>query len=214
MDKHSLQALIKEADSCRECILGEQRVSRGGAIVYGEGPVPARGMIIGESPGPQEEREIRPFFPDAEAGRVLAKAMAKAGLDRQDWFLTNAVVCAPLQNGRVAPNKEEIYKTAIPACSKRLEKILDAVSPKILVLLGKPAYTSIFGYTRSMRQVLGWQAHPRFDVFVSWHPAHYARKKSDPNKNKIEVQNLAKQIIGHWLEIAKKFSERQKSKIP
>jgi uracil-DNA glycosylase len=46
-------------------------------------------MLVGEQPGDQEDLQGRPFV--GPAGRVLDHAIAEAGIDRRDVFVTKAV---------------------------------------------------------------------------------------------------------------------------
>jgi DNA polymerase len=57
--------------------------------VLGEGPIGAAVAFVGEQPGDLEDRQGRPFV--GPAGQLLDRAMAEAGLDRQQVYLTNAV---------------------------------------------------------------------------------------------------------------------------
>jgi DNA polymerase len=65
----------KEAAGCQACELW----ARATQTVFGEGPVPARLMLVGEQPGDREDIEGHPFV--GPAGRILREAMDAAGLD-------------------------------------------------------------------------------------------------------------------------------------
>ena len=57
--------------------------------VFGEGSGNARVMMIGEQPGDKEDIQGRPFV--GPAGAVLNKALAAAGIERRDVYVTNIV---------------------------------------------------------------------------------------------------------------------------
>jgi hypothetical protein len=57
--------------------------------VFGEGPTGAGIMLVGEQPGDQEDRSGHPFV--GPAGRLLDKALAKAGIDHEAVYVTNVV---------------------------------------------------------------------------------------------------------------------------
>src|SRR6266850_2577584 len=78
----TLRKLREAARLCRGCKLWMV----GTQTVFGEGPVPARLMIVGEQPGDQEDREGHPFV--GPAGRLLDAALLEAGIDRSDVYLT------------------------------------------------------------------------------------------------------------------------------
>src|ERR1700710_2150819 len=80
-----LTSLIESLHSCQGCDLAEN----GSRPVFGECPGPARLVIIGEQPGDVEERRGRPFV--GPAGKLLDRALADAGIDREQVYVTNAV---------------------------------------------------------------------------------------------------------------------------
>ena len=49
----------------------------------------ARVVIVGEQPGDQEDLAGHPFV--GPAGQILDRALADAGIDRRQYFVTNAV---------------------------------------------------------------------------------------------------------------------------
>jgi len=80
-----LDGLRTAAAGCRACELWEPATQ----TVFGEGPETARIVFVGEQPGDQEDRTGEPFV--GPAGRLLDKALADAGIDRRDAYITNAV---------------------------------------------------------------------------------------------------------------------------
>jgi DNA polymerase len=84
-DGNRLQALAAEAETCQACDLWRQATQ----TVFGEGPADARIVLVGEQPGDEEDLAGSPFV--GPAGRLLDKALAEAGLDRADVYVTNAV---------------------------------------------------------------------------------------------------------------------------
>src|SRR5690348_17753041 len=81
----SWEALFAEARGCRRCEL----YRCGTQTVFGEGPLDARIMFVGEQPGDQEDLAGKPFI--GPAGQLFDKAMAEAGVDRSLAYVTNAV---------------------------------------------------------------------------------------------------------------------------
>src|SRR5262249_60492859 len=84
-EDRSLTALVHAVQGCRGCPL----YARATQAVFGEGPVPAQVMLVGEQPGDQEDREGAPFV--GPAGRVLDRALGEAGIPREAAYLTNAL---------------------------------------------------------------------------------------------------------------------------
>src|ERR1700741_4918375 len=81
----TLRSLREAARSCRGCKLWMV----GTQTVFGEGAARARVMIVGEQPGDEEDKEGHPFV--GPAGQLLDAALAEAGIDRRDVYVTNAV---------------------------------------------------------------------------------------------------------------------------
>jgi uracil-DNA glycosylase len=81
----TLLELREAARDCRACDLW----TKGTQTVFGEGAPDARLMLIGEQPGDVEDRMGRPFV--GPAGRLLDKALARAGIDRREAYVTNVV---------------------------------------------------------------------------------------------------------------------------
>ena len=80
-----LEGLRSAAAGCRACELGEPATQ----TVFGEGPETARVVLVGEQPGDQEDRIGEPFV--GPAGKLLDRALADAGIERRDAYVTNAV---------------------------------------------------------------------------------------------------------------------------
>jgi DNA polymerase len=131
-----LRAKARRCTACPLYKLGTQ-------TVFGEGPVPARIMLIGEQPGDQEDLAGRPFV--GPAGHLLDRALAEAGLDRAKIYITNAVKhfkWKPVGKRRLhqKPNSREIL-----ACKPWLDAELDLVQPEVVVALGATAAQALMG---------------------------------------------------------------------
>jgi uracil-DNA glycosylase family protein len=129
------------AAGCRACNLW----ARATQTVFGEGPVPARWMLVGEQPGDKEDIEGEPFV--GPAGRILDEALVSAGIDREATFVTNVVKhfkWRPAPSGKrrlhERPNRAEVG-----ACLPWVETELTLVRPESLVLLGATAAQALVG---------------------------------------------------------------------
>jgi len=128
-----------EAAGCRNCDLWRNATQ----TVFGEGPVPADAMFVGEQPGDQEDKQGAPFV--GPAGRVFAEGLAAVGVDRSRVYVTNAVKhfkWTPRGKRRIhqKPNREEVR-----ACAPWLESEIALVRPNVLVLLGATAAQAVLG---------------------------------------------------------------------
>ena len=136
----TLSGLRDAAARCRGCDLWTC-----GRVVFGEGPKRATVMFVGEQPGDQEERLGHPFV--GPAGKVLDAALEKAGIDRKSVYLTNAVKHFKYERG--AKSKRRIHKkpndAEIRACNPWLEKEIEVIKPRVIVVLGAVAAQSLLG---------------------------------------------------------------------
>jgi len=137
-------------DTCRRCRLWHDATQG----VAGEGPKRAPIMMVGEQPGDKEDLAGRPFV--GPAGALLDSALADAGVDRDEVFVTNAVKHFKWS----LRGKRRMHKTPgqreIEACRYWLEKEYAAVDPLIVVALGATALKSVLhDYRAALRDKLG-----------------------------------------------------------
>jgi len=143
--------------------------------VTGEGPGHARLMLVGEQPGDQEDLAGHPFV--GPAGQMLDKALAEAGVPRDQTFVTNAVKHFKHE----LRGKKRIHATPntgeVTACRWWLETERRIVRPRVVVALGSTAALSVFGKTLPIGKSRG-QALPLSDQakgVVTYHPSYLLR---------------------------------------
>ena len=125
----------ESARRCRECPLFANATQ----TVWGEGPIGARLMLVGETPGDQEDVQGRPFV--GPAGRLLDRALAELGWDRSIAYVTNAVKhfkWVPAPRGKRRMHKTPAQREA-DACEHWLESEIALVRPQAIVALGATA---------------------------------------------------------------------------
>ena len=138
-ERPTLPRLRSAAATCRACPIWKNATQ----TVFGEGAVGASIMLVGEQPGDQEDREGRPFV--GPAGRILDDALAEAGIDRAQAYLTNAVKHFKWEaRGKRRIHMKPTWSEAM-ACRPWLEAELAAVHPHVLVCLGATAAQSLLG---------------------------------------------------------------------
>ena len=149
-----LAGLRSAAAGCRACELWEPATQ----TVFGEGPETARIVLVGEQPGDQEDRVGEPFV--GPAGKLLDRALADAGIDRRDAYVTNAV-----KHFRFTPKgKRRIHQTPGPehlrACRPWLDAEFAVLAPEIVVCLGATAAKALispsFRITQDRGRLLPW----------------------------------------------------------
>ncbi len=143
------EALFDEARMCTRCDLYKFATQ----TVFGEGPLDASIMFVGEQPGDQEDIAGRPFV--GPAGAVFDAALEKAGIDRSNVYVTNAVKHFKfVQKGkRRIHNKPDAGEIA--ACRWWIEHERSLVRPPVTVALGATAARSLIGKTVTIAKVRG-----------------------------------------------------------
>jgi DNA polymerase len=149
----------------------------GTQTVFGEGPVPAELMLVGEVPGDEEDLKGHPFV--GPAGRLMTSALDEAGIDRERAYVTNVVKHfkwkpAPRGKRRLheKPNAAEIR-----ACVPWLGAEIEVVRPRILVCLGATAAKAVLGkdfrVTKMRGQWIASELAPR--TLATVHPSSILR---------------------------------------
>lgn len=134
-----LKTAAREAAACTLCPLYRNATQ----TVFGEGPARAGIMLVGEQPGDQEDLAGHPFV--GPAGKVLDRALAEAGLDRKQTYLTNAVKHfknEPRGKKRLhkRPNRYEVE-----VCRVWLRREIEIVRPRLILALGVTAAVALAG---------------------------------------------------------------------
>lgn len=121
--QNKFEQLAKNICNCQKCILAATRLN----VVFGEGSISSSILFIGEAPGATENETGKPFC--GRAGKVLDELLFKAGMKRNDVYITNILKCRPPGNRN--PKDEEIN-----ACNEYLDQQIDLIKPKIIGCLG------------------------------------------------------------------------------
>lgn len=156
--QRALQAIADEVELCTLCPLFKTS-TRG---VPGEGNPEADILFVGEGPGQKEDELGRPFV--GPAGKLLDELLQHIGLTRTDVYIANVVKHRPPGNRDPLPEELE-------ACWPYLRRQVEAIQPKVIVLLGKHAVNR-FLPGRSIGQIRGRAFRVGGTVyFPMYHPA-------------------------------------------
>lgn len=167
----SLAAIAEAIQDCRRCELWAHATQG----VPGEGPAHAPVMLVGEQPGDQEDLAGKPFV--GPAGGVLDRALAEAGVDRRQTYVTNAV--KHFKNE--ARGKRRLHKTPnrgeITACRWWLDHERRLVRPRVIVAMGGTAVLAVFGKPIPILKNRGeaFQLEDQAQGFITVHPASLLR---------------------------------------
>ncbi|HSJ77259.1 MAG TPA: UdgX family uracil-DNA binding protein [Erythrobacter sp.] len=167
----SLARVAQGAADCRDCPIADC----GTRAVAGEGPGQATLMIVGEQPGDQEDLAGRPFV--GPAGQLLDDYLTRAGIDRADAYVTNAVKHFKF----TWKGKHRLHQSPgakeIDTCRWWLDAERALVRPRIVLALGASAARGVLGRTVSVSKARGApiMLDDRTELWVTVHPSYLLR---------------------------------------
>lgn len=164
----ALRRIQDDLGDCRRCGLCHGRRN----IVFGVGDPSADLVVVGEGPGEQEDRQGEPFV--GPAGEMLDRMLAHVlGLQRSEVYICNVVKCRPPQNRNPEPDE-------VAACMPFLERQIEAVAPKMILVLGAVAFRSLFAGQGGILANRGkWRTWRNIPALPTFHPAYLLRKPED-----------------------------------
>jgi DNA polymerase len=173
-DLDQLRAIAQGCTACGLHLLGTQ-------TVFGDGPEHAPVMLVGEQPGDKEDLAGEPFV--GPAGALLDRALAEAGIDRSQAYVTNAVKHFKWKPGPGGKRRIHQKPNAAEqrACRPWLDAELDRVRPEVVVALGATAAQALLGpsfkVTRQRGRFVAWDREPK--VLATVHPSSILRAPDD-----------------------------------
>lgn len=155
----ALEEAARDASTCVRCRLSQGRTQ----VVYGAGDPDADLMFIGEAPGFHEDKQGVPFV--GAAGQLLNRLLADSGIERDEVYINNVILCRPPGNRDPLPDELE-------ACRPWLDERIAIIDPAVIVTLGNWATRYILGSNVSISRVRGqrfpWNGRT---VIPTFHPA-------------------------------------------
>jgi DNA polymerase len=175
----SWEALFNDARRCTRCDLYKFATQ----TVFGEGPLDASIMFVGEQPGDQEDLAGRPFV--GPAGVLFDAALEKAGIDRSKVYVTNAVKhfkFVPRGKRRIH-NKPDAGE--ITACRWWIDHERELIRPPVTVALGATAARSLVGKIVTISRVRGepLTLADGSECWVTAHPSSILRAPDEAARN-------------------------------
>jgi uracil-DNA glycosylase len=177
-DRPTLPKLREASAGCTACGLYRNATQ----TVFGEGPRKARVLFVGEQPGDQEDRQGKPFV--GPAGRLFDKALERAGIARDDTYVTNVVKHFKFKTRGKRRIHQKPSAEEIAACRPWLDAELDQVKPEILVCLGATAAQALLGrqfrVTQHRGELMPTDLAPLTTATV--HPSSILRAQDDESR--------------------------------
>ena len=177
----TLSSLQRAAATCKACDLWKNATQ----TVFGEGLPKASIVMVGEQPGDREDVAGHPFV--GPAGTLLDKALAEAGIDRSQVYVTNTVKhfkWVPAERGKKRIHKKPRY-SEIQACRPWLDAELSVIKPDVLVCLGATAAQALLGKDFSVSRRRGELIESSLApvVIATVHPSSVLRAVDDDSRH-------------------------------
>lgn len=188
--KRKLAAAVQE---CRGCPLWRGTTQ----AVFGEGPLKASVVLVGEQPGDREDREGRPFV--GPAGRELDRVLELAEIDRATTYVTNVVKHFKFRERGKRRIHDKPTDAEATACLPWLRRELALLEPRALVALGATAAQGLFGrdfrVTRQHGELIDSPLAPL--VTATIHPPAILRARDEHERRELRDTMVADlRVIG------------------
>lgn len=115
--------------------------------VFADGNPEADVMLVGEAPGAEEDAQGIPFC--GASGQLLNQMLSYIGLTREkNFYITNTVFWRPPGNRRPTPEE-------LATCLPFVEKHIALVKPKLIILVGGTAISSLLETNEGITKMRG-----------------------------------------------------------
>ena len=181
-----LNNLKKKIQAIKNCDLKKNATN----LVFGDGNINSKIMIIGEGPGANEDAEGKPFV--GRAGKLLDKMLASIKLDRNKVYISNVVNYRPPENRK--PTDEEIERY-LPFLISHIE----IINPKIILLLGSTALNALIGNEVVISKARGKWIKKEIGSIKPWfiasfHPAFLMRQPEQKKLAWIDLKMIREKL--------------------
>jgi DNA polymerase len=182
-----LDELKERMNDCTKCPSLCENRSR---VVFGSGSKNPKLMIIGEAPGEQEDAGGLPFV--GRSGKQLDRILKYVGVDREECYISNAVLCRP-------PNNRDPHIEEIKSCRWRLLLQIKLLNPELIILLGRVAVTAMFGeeFKGPLSRFFDNKKWLEFDIdgqtfkgVATYHPSYLLRQPA-----------AKRRVLPHWARV-------------
>ena len=185
--------LKKQINSIENCSLKNNSKN----IVFGKGEISSPLMLIGETPGIDEDNLSLPF--QGKIGALLDKMLLAINIKRPNVYTTYSINFRPPEDRK--PNSNEIARY-----SSFLKEHISIIDPKIIILMGSTAMEAVTGLKTKVSSERGsWKEvilkNKTYPLMVTFSPSYLIRfpenKKyswEDLKKIREKIENLNIQI--------------------
>lgn len=179
----ALGQLKLKVEACRLC---KDIVCHRRQTVFGVGPVTTRFVMIGDAPGPEEDRLGEPFA--GASGELFDKILRATGIPRDQVYILNTLKCRP-PNNRVPSDIE------LDNCRPYIEAQLEILQPEYIICWGATAVRAVLQTTESIGRLRGrFHCYKKAKVLVTYHPTYLERAPEAKKSTWEDMQMLMREL--------------------
>ena len=188
-----LLALKKKINSIENCKLKENSKK----VILGDGNPNSPILLIGESPGKEEDDAGLSF--QGDVGELLNKMLAAINIQREKIYLTYAINFRPPDDRK--PTNKEIDRYSI-----YLKEHVSIINPKIIILMGSTAMESITGTRNKISNERGkWKEiilkSKTYPIMVTFSPSYLIRFPDFKKYSWEDLKKIKKKIEDMNIEV-------------
>jgi DNA polymerase len=178
--------LKKQINSIENCNLKKNSKK----MVLGDGDINSQIMLIGETPGPQEEISGRAF--QGEVGDLLHKMMSAINISKNKIYLTYSINFRPPEDRK--PTKQEIKRYSF-----FLKNHISIINPRMIILMGSTAMEAVTGLNGKISQERGnWKEiilkDQTFPIMITFSPSYLIRYPENKKFSWEDLKRIKKKI--------------------
>jgi len=173
-------------------------------LVFSSGSPNGRLMLIGEAPGHEEEKALRPF--EGPAGKKLDKILEAMGLNRDEVYVTNLVKFRPATPRQTTNNRKPSpgeVATFMPVIREEIR----IVRPQCIVALGATPLEALLQTDSTVSSMRGsWHEFEGIPLRVTYHPSYLLQSGESPAVKRMIWEDMLAVMEKLGMEISAKQS--------
>lgn len=177
-----IDILKKEITNIKNCDLKKKSKK----IVFADGDINSKIMIINDYPNEIDEKEGFPLSKKSESGLLFDKMIKAINFDRSDLYITNVINFKTPNNRK--PTSDEISKYKI-----FLKSHIEIINPSILILLGSIPLQAIFGEDKLISKERGKWFNKEIgtcktNIISTFHPTFLINQQEQKKKSWFDLK--------------------------
>ena len=181
-----LEKLKQQINSIENCNLKNNSQN----LIFGDGNINSPIMLIGESPGIEDDKSITPF--NGEVGKLLNKMLLAIDIKRQNIYCSYAINFRPPEDRK--PTSQEIKRYSV-----FLKEHISIINPNIIILMGSSAMEAVTGINSKISSERGkWQEtilkNKTYPVMISFNPSYLIRFPENKKYSWEDLKKIKKKI--------------------